>query len=329
MFDLTGRPVRAGLVLVLVVAGMIAATVWLFPVGVRNCLEACAVAGGMVAAALLCSWWLSGSGIRNALAVYPAIVFLGVAGVGEISRVLGSSYGGFFILAFIYVGQRLPARSTWRLLLPATGLWLVSNGAFMGAPLPPIEVRLPIAVCLWLCVGEFLSAQARVTTRTEAFLQRQADLDPLTELHNRRALAGVFATAHGGDAVVLIDLDHFKAINDQYGHARGDQVLVAFAGVLSASVRDRDLVVRYGGEEFMLYLPDTTERQADLVLQRVRERWLSQQPLTTFSAGVANVLSGGDVSLALADADSCLYRAKDAGRDRWAHSDRPVIAPAR
>jgi diguanylate cyclase (GGDEF)-like protein len=328
MFDLTSRPVRAGLVLVLVAAGMIGATVWLFPVSTSDSLQACAVAGGMMLAALLCSWWLSGSGVRNALGLFPLIVFVGIAGIGVISRTLGASYGGFYILAFIYVGQRLPARATWPLIFPATGLWLVSNGAFMGASLPAIEVRLPIAMCLWLCVGEFLSAQARVTTRTEAYLQRQADLDPLTELHNRRALAGVFAGARGGDAIVLIDLDHFKAVNDAHGHARGDKTLVDFAGVLSAAVRDRDLVVRYGGEEFMLYLPETTARQADLVLQRVRERWLTQGPLTTFSAGIAQVRSKDDVSLALADADRCLYLAKDSGRDRWLHSEWPTTVLA-
>lgn len=310
--------------LVLIAAAMMSATVWLLSVDLRDCLQACGVACGMVIAALLCCWILRGSEVRRWLAVFPAIIFVGVAGVGEINRVLGSSYGGFFVLAFIFAGQHLPPRFTWRLIAPATFLWLIGNGALVGAPLAPLEVRLPIAIGLWMCVGELLSAQARSTTRTADYLQRQADLDPLTALHNRRALPTVFARAHSGDAVVLIDLDHFKAINDEFGHAKGDQVLVAFAGVLSASVREQDFVVRYGGEEFMLYLPDTTARQADTVLRRVRQRWLAQAPLTTFSAGIAQVTSRDDVPLAIADADSCLYQAKDGGRDQWLQSDRPV-----
>jgi diguanylate cyclase (GGDEF)-like protein len=326
MLDLTGKPEGAGLVLVLIPATMVPATAWLFPVGSGDYVQACGVAAGMAIVALLSARILRGSGVRTALAVFPLIVFLGVGSLGEINSVLGGSYGGFFILAFIYVGQRLPRGSTWRLIGPATILWLIGNGAFTGAATAPLDVRLPIAMCLWLVVGELLSAQARSTTRSAALLKRQADLDPLTDLYNRRALPSVFATAKCGDAVVLIDLDHFKAINDQHGHAQGDRVLIEFAGVLTSSVREQDLVVRYGGEEFMLFLPDTTSRQADVVLRRLRDLWLAQHPLTTFSAGIGHVNSTGDVPLALADADSCLYEAKDAGRDQWRHSDRPVSA---
>jgi diguanylate cyclase len=328
MLDLTGKPVGAGLVLVLIPAIMVSATAWLFPVGSGDYLQACGVAAGMAILAMLAAWVLRGSGVRAAMAIFPLIVFLGLGALGEINSVLGGSYTGLFILAFIYVGQRLPRHSTWRLMAPATGLWLIGNGAFTGAPLPPLEVRLPIAMCLWLVVGELLSAQARSTHRSAAFLKRQADLDPLTDLHNRRALPKVFAAARSGDAVVLIDLDHFKAVNDEHGHAQGDRVLIEFAAVLTSSVREQDLVVRYGGEEFMLYLPDTTTLQANAILQRVRERWTARRPVTTFSAGVSHITSAQDVPLALADADSCLYQAKDAGRDQWCHSDRPIAALA-
>jgi diguanylate cyclase (GGDEF)-like protein len=320
VFDPTDQPVRAGLLLVLITAAMVAATVWLLDVSQADGLRACVVASSMVAAGAVASFALRHRGRSATLCAYPLIVFSGVALLVVVNPLLGSAYTGFIMVSFIYVGLCMPPGWTLRLLLPATLAWLIANGAFSGATLPALEVKLPIALGLWACVGGLLARQTTNMLRSADTLRRQAGLDPLTDLHNRRALPGIFALATGGDAVVLIDLDHFKQVNDEHGHASGDRVLVEFAGVLADAVRDDDLVVRYGGEEFMLYLPGTTPRQVDAILQRIRTRWQAGRPMTTFSAGVAHVDAAEDVARAVAEADDCLYRAKQAGRDRWMHA---------
>jgi diguanylate cyclase (GGDEF)-like protein len=320
VFDPTDQPVRAGLFLVLIAAAMVATTVWLLDVSRADQVRACVVAGSMVVAGTVSTIALRQRAHSAVRCVYPLIVFAGVALLGLVDPLLGSAYMGFIMVSFLYVGLCMPLGWTLRLLLPATFAWLIANGVFSGTTLPALEVKLPIALGLWACVGDVLARQTTITSKSADALRRQAGLDPLTDVHNRRALPGIFAVASGGDAVVLIDLDHFKQINDEHGHARGDRVLVEFAGVLTETVRDNDLVIRYGGEEFMLYLPDTTPRQADAILHRVRDRWRAGRPMTTFSAGIAQVESADGVPRAIAEADECLYRAKQAGRDRWMQS---------
>lgn len=167
---------------------------------------------------------------------------------------------------------------------------------------------------------------------------RQAELtlllrtDPLTGLANRRTLEQTLerevarAARFGAPlAVVLFDLDHFKRVNDTYGHRVGDAVLTAASGVLAADVRTIDLAGRYGGEELMLVLPETDLEGARVVAERVRASIEALEVLAgdsrvavTVSAGCA-VLSlprVGDVDTLVRAADDALYRAKSAGRNR-------------
>ncbi|MGO9077795.1 MAG: diguanylate cyclase [Streptosporangiaceae bacterium] len=126
-------------------------------------------------------------------------------------------------------------------------------------------------------------------------------------------------------AAALIDIDHFKNVNDTYGHLAGDEALCALSDVLRQAVRDYDLVGRFGGEEFSLLMPQTTAGDAQRVAERIRERIAALRidagsrpgiPITlTVSIGVA-VAGGGDITELLAAADSALYRAKRAGRNQ-------------
>jgi diguanylate cyclase (GGDEF)-like protein len=122
--------------------------------------------------------------------------------------------------------------------------------------------------------------------------------------------------------VALIDLDHFKNINDTLGHDAGDTVLASFAAHLRAGVRDRDMVGRFGGEEVVVVFPYTTIEGAYDVLRRLRASWQTTSTLPiTFSAGIAAVTGlGGDREpagqTALKSADTLMYAAKSAGRDR-------------
>ena len=120
-------------------------------------------------------------------------------------------------------------------------------------------------------------------------------------------------------SIAVIDLDHFKRINDTQGHAVGDAVLRAFAAETVAALRDADVMSRWGGEEFLLLLPDTSGEQArasvERLLDRVRRMSLSTGLLLTFSAGVTEHRPGESVADTVARADRQMYAAKEAGRD--------------
>lgn len=166
---------------------------------------------------------------------------------------------------------------------------------------------------------------------------RHADTDPLTGLYNRRY--GVseldrqigFATSRGTAlSVVLMDLDHFKSINDTRGHLAGDAVLMHFAAEVGHMVRRADTFARYGGEEFLLIMPEADERAAFAAIERVRQRIAGSAEAQlghgyTFSAGIARIAPPDDVQSLLRRADAALYAAKDAGRNCARVADRPAL----
>jgi diguanylate cyclase (GGDEF)-like protein len=166
-------------------------------------------------------------------------------------------------------------------------------------------------------------SNARLVTR----LERQAAEDPLTGLANQRAFyhacAAEFSRAQRTESevsIVMLDLDHFKVINDAFGHLHGDQVLLAVADALRESVRGHDSVARMGGEEFAILMPDAGAEAAYDTAERARMA-IAQVPIgratLSCSAGVATASPGAasPVDL-LALADRALYQAKRLGRDR-------------
>lgn len=158
-----------------------------------------------------------------------------------------------------------------------------------------------------------------------------AVIDGLTGLHNRRYMDSHIETLFQRAvtrrrplSIMITDLDRFKNINDTYGHEGGDQVLKEFARRIRANVRGMDLVCRFGGEEFVVIMPDTEPHIAERVAERVRQD-IEKQPFplsgtsvaVTVSIGVASVNYGADsVSELMRRADSALYRAKNSGRNR-------------
>jgi diguanylate cyclase (GGDEF)-like protein len=158
-------------------------------------------------------------------------------------------------------------------------------------------------------------------------LREQADRDWLTGLHNRRYLARELE-APAPDrfgaplSLAVLDLDHFKLINDRFGHAAGDQVLVRVAGLLCDVLRDSDIVVRSGGEEFLVLMPHTDARAATACCERIRdaigaEGWdqIAGGLTVTTSVGVASTHDPGELEALVKVADQRLYDAKHAGRD--------------
>jgi diguanylate cyclase (GGDEF)-like protein len=162
-------------------------------------------------------------------------------------------------------------------------------------------------------------------------LDRAAHTDALTGLYNRRFLEAQLqplqeraARTRRGLWAALIDADHFKLINDRFGHAAGDAVLKALAKLISDQSRGSDLAVRYGGEEFVLLLLDTDERHAAEVAERLRQA-VQAHPWSELQAGLAVTVSLGLGPLGLeaapagellAAVDGALYRAKRGGRNR-------------
>lgn len=160
-------------------------------------------------------------------------------------------------------------------------------------------------------------------------LRARATLDGLTGLLNRTAFLDLavnelrrLSNARTPASLVLADLDHFKVVNDRYGHAAGDMALQAFAAACLASVRSTDLVGRYGGEEFILLLPGVAPGRAGEMTGNISRRLQSQQPgieakLPTVSYGIAATGAGrADLKALIESADAALYRAKTQGRDQ-------------
>ena len=167
---------------------------------------------------------------------------------------------------------------------------------------------------------------------SEALLKELSIRDVLTGLFNRRYLEETLAREINRSArkelalgVMMIDIDHFKHFNDRYGHAAGDELLRQLGAALRAHVRGSDVACRYGGEEFILVLPESslevTLKRAEQLLEVVRRLQVNYegQPVgrVTISVGVAVTPDHGATSEAvLKAADAALYRAKDEGRDR-------------
>lgn len=178
---------------------------------------------------------------------------------------------------------------------------------------------------------EELETVLREVQVLQARLEQQAICDPLTGLYNRRYLDGAFdrELARAGRsgspvAVIMGDIDHFKAVNDTYGHRAGDEVLRAFSTLLKQNCRRSDIPCRYGGEEFLLVLVDTPEDEAVRRAEQCRQA-LSATPVifgpsairVTASFGVASFPAAGRTRDALiAASDAALYEAKGLGRDR-------------
>ena len=171
----------------------------------------------------------------------------------------------------------------------------------------------------------------------------QAVRDPLTGLYNRRYMQEFLERElhsarrkHRPLAVMMLDLDHFKRYNDNFGHSAGDQALAAVGETLSRCVRAEDVACRYGGEEFALILPECSLQQATVRAEEIRKRLREYSTHTdqhakealTVSIGVAAFVETTDrVDLLLKFADDALYQAKRTGRDRVVVANPASVLP--
>jgi len=213
-------------------------------------------------------------------------------------------------------------RTPLALLLP----WAPDNHLFGSVWLTVLSFE---ALLFTISIAFILLAMAK--ERTELRHRTAALVDPLTGIANRRSFlqdATQLAKRHSGKplptAVLLIDLDHFKSINDRFGHALGDRVLEIFSDAARKSVRSTDLLGRLGGEEFAAVLHDTSRDKAMAVAERIRESFahaaqdVDGRPVgATLSIGLAYCEEAAlDVPELLAQSDQALYFAKERGRNR-------------
>lgn len=167
-----------------------------------------------------------------------------------------------------------------------------------------------------------LQEQVSLTAQQNHDLEQQALTDSLTQLGNRRSLqsCAVKLLSAKRYSVLMIDTDHFKQVNDKYGHAKGDDVLKDIAACLQKSARQNDTVVRYGGEEFAVVLPNSGAEQALVVADRIHTSIAECKPgglSVTVSIGVSTSEQGNDdLYVMLKAADEALYQAKAEGRNR-------------
>jgi len=212
------------------------------------------------------------------------------------------------------------------------GLLLASAGTFALQLLyiathtaSPQGFALAFSVQMFCHFGVALMVSSLSNERAEVRLEKVAQTDTLTGVGNRRwAMSMLPALLPVGSAIAQLDLDHFKHINDRFGHAAGDRVLVATADALRHQLRDSDLLARMGGEEFLVYLPDASASAASAIAQRlcgavqqIRLSELGEDIPVAVSIGLACVTSpGGTWADWLTAADRALYDAKRAGRNR-------------
>lgn len=197
----------------------------------------------------------------------------------------------------------------------------------------PVVVLSAYRLSTW---RERVATQRRDLRLALEQVQKLAVRDVLTGLYNRRFMQqkldqSVKRFDRYGErfAVALIDLDHFKQVNDQHGHKVGDEALQAFASAAMLVLRETDTVARWGGEEFLVVLPNATAGKAAVAMRRLREA-LSHTPVSAsapglrvrFSSGIAVHEAPGNVAQILERADKALYQAKRSGRDRDALAAR-------
>lgn len=163
--------------------------------------------------------------------------------------------------------------------------------------------------------------------KVEADLEHLATIDPLTSVYNRRKFNEVLSYElrrderyHSGISFILCDLDNFKSINDEHGHNTGDEVLKLFARLVKDCIRSTDTFARWGGEEFVLLLPETGYERAIQISDKIRlltaNTRFSTVSKITVSFGITQYLEGDTADTLFKRADEALYKAKHNGRNR-------------
>ncbi len=216
----------------------------------------------------------------------------------------------------------------WTLLAISTGYLQLSSDAHATPTLLSIRLGVMLIAITPITTASVMAAHQDLLKQ----LQHIADHDHLTGALNRRAfnqrsreMLAWLAGNHTASAMLMLDIDHFKRVNDSHGHATGDAMLVQLARIVRECLRESDVFARLGGEEFAILLPACDDMNATAIAERIRQAFAQARLQTetgqsisaTISIGIATApQSAEDCSRLLAQADQALYRAKEAGRNR-------------
>ena len=252
------------------------------------------------------------------LLVVPALPLIALPSYLELAPTY--SYSACFVVVFAWVGMTQPPLTSL-LIAPLAGaaylIPLLLGSAEHGDALGSAAVAIPICVLIGELIARTvaeLDVARADSERRAALLGVLAERDELTGLGNRRHASALLETLQPDDVVLMIDLDHFKAVNDDSGHAAGDEVLRELGTYLRGALRDADLVARYGGEEFLVVLRHSDDN-APVVAGRLLQGWRARHPRTTWSGGLARHEEATTSAVTLSRADFALYEAKRRGRN--------------
>ncbi|HEY0489668.1 MAG TPA: diguanylate cyclase [Telluria sp.] len=313
---------------------------WLLAIG----LTGIAVSGVVVRASSVLR-------LRPSQLAIPQSVFAIACNIAAYA-VTGPLRGGwlmFLLVVMVFCAFSLRPKHAMMLCAAALAMlgWTMAGLVADAPALYPVHVEamhFAFAACALISVtlltGEMSKLRTRMKRQKEdlesamATIRKLATLDELTSLANRRHMNEVLVeeerrqdAAGKPTCVALIDLDHFKSVNDRFGHAAGDTVLRAFSNSARSELRSHDVLARWGGEEFLLLLPEASLEQATMVVRRMAER-VGAVPLAaidrdlriTFSAGVTQRRHGEPFAETITRADQALYDAKAKGRNRIAEA---------
>ena len=243
---------------------------------------------------------------------------LSLAAMLLLARHAGRSFPVWFLIVILLIRV---AVAFWRMIV---GMQEGPEGGLFDASTAQVAYLMTNSIVLLAAmVGLVLLASARLHRE----LEHLARHDPLTSTLTRRALIDEAeqeldrCRRHGRTmALLMLDLDHFKSINDAHGHLAGDRVLIDFVARVGEALRRSDKLGRYGGEEFVVLLPEAGLQEAMVVAERIRSKVQNHKtgvPAYTVSIGGAvNQAGDGKIDVLLQRADEALYQAKDAGRNR-------------
>lgn len=284
------------------------------------------------------AYWALGKR-RNGLAI--ALIWAEVVIHAALGIVLIGWESGFHYYLLMFIPALFVSMGLRDAVVALAGLWCYYVVLYLLMwfiePVQPIAPGALLGVYLFnlsvvFAMFSYLSFfYLSMVTSANRKLRLMATTDSLTGLFNRRHMTYLaekevarFQRNGHPVAFLVLDIDHFKAINDQYGHETGDRVLEDIAGIIKDQLRIQDLIARWGGEEFLAVLPDTGLQSAQASAERVRQALLAYDWLApngeridiTISAGVSEFRGDDNLNSAINRADRALYRSKELGRNR-------------
>ncbi|WP_457575807.1 GGDEF domain-containing protein [Desulfomarina sp.] len=301
----------------------LASIVILLPFCIFNFIQNRFLLGGLTTAVVLVCFvnsWYCWRGIYcysiNLFAVVPAITVAITMAIFQLD-VRGSYWAFLGVFAIYYI---LPEKLAWKVNVVFDGIICIAAYQVLEKP---VAIRF---IAILLGTSFFAFAAIHEIYRQHFKLKKQAVLDPLTRLYKRFLLQdslehAVTRNRRAGNPVslIMLDLDHFKAVNDQFGHDTGDRVLKAVGRILSHNFRVSDMPFRIGGEEFLIILYNTDSEGCFEVARKLQKEIQSLSILpdrsVTASIGISTLFPGMDREAWLKKCDENLYRAKNSGRN--------------